>query len=147
MAIMRYEPWSMLSQLHKEMDQAFDRLRGGEEGQGSLMQGAWQPAVDIKEEDDQFLVTADVPGVNPKDIEVTAERGVLEIRGERKHEQRTSEKGFTPVERSAGAFYRSFRLPDNVDADNIRARCDHGELQITLPKKATTEARKITVEG
>ncbi len=147
MTLMRYEPWTMLNRLQRELDQTFDRVRGEGEEEGALMQAAWTPAVDIKEEDDRYVVHADVPGVSPEDIEVTAESGTLEIKGSRKHESRTSEAGYTRVERSSGSFYRSFRLPETVDEDNIRARCNNGELEITLPKKEQPGARRITVEG
>lgn len=96
MAIARYEPWSLLNQLHKELDRV--RESGGSEG--STATAEWAPAVDIKEEADKFVLLADLPGVKPEEIDVSMEDGVLTIRGEKRTEAKTEKEGYKRVERT-----------------------------------------------
>jgi HSP20 family protein len=105
------------------------------------------PAVDIKEEENRFVIEADIPGVEPKDIEIAMENGVLTIRGERKIESQQEGKEYKRVERVYGAFYRRFSLPDTADAESVSATGKNGVLQITIPKKAVAQPRRITVQG
>lgn len=106
---------------------------------------AWAPAVDFAEKDDHFLIEADVPGVDPKDIEVSMENGVLSLRGERENEIKEEKDGYTRVERSHGSFYRRFSLPETADPENINAKSSKGVLKITVGKKETAKPKKITV--
>ena len=144
MAMMRYEPWSLLNQLHREMDSMF---RPGGEDESALATSDWNPAVDIKEDDDAYMIYADIPGVDPKDIEVHMEHGVLTIKGERKSESEEEREGFRRVERVRGTFYRRFSLPDTADAEKISARSEHGVLQVRIPKQEKVQPRRISVEG
>lgn len=107
----------------------------------------WVPSVDIKEDKDAYEVSADVPGVNPKDIDVSLEEGVLTVKGERKAENKDEGKGYTRTERVYGNFSRRFTLPDTVDADNISAKTEHGVLTLRIPKKEKALPKKIAVEG
>ena len=107
----------------------------------------WVPAVDIKEAKDAYEVVADVPGVEPKDIDVSLEDGVLTVKGERKSESNNEGEGFTRTERTYGSFYRRFTLPDTADADNISAKTEHGVLKLHIPKKEKVLPKKISVEG
>jgi HSP20 family protein len=107
---------------------------------------AWTPNVDIKEDKDHFTVRADVPGVDPKDIEVTLDKGMLTIRGERKEEKKDEREGYRCVERFSGAFYRRFTLPDTADAEKVSARTDKGVLEVTIPKTAERQAKRIKVD-
>ena len=97
------------------------------------------------EEDKRFLILADIPGVDPKDIEVSMDKGILTIRGERKSENKEQNGKQTRVERSYGAFYRRFALPDSADAEGISATGKHGVLEIAIPKKPETTPRRISV--
>ena len=106
---------------------------------------AWAPAVDFAEKDDHFLIEADVPGVDPKDIEVSMENGVLSLRGERENEIKEEKDGYTRDERSHGSFYRRFSLPETADPENINAKSSKGVLKITVGKKETAKPKKITV--
>ncbi|MGC9456761.1 MAG: Hsp20/alpha crystallin family protein [Halothiobacillaceae bacterium] len=144
----RYEPWSMLNQLYREMDHMFQpRIMGGDDQQTMDQPRAdWSPAVDIKEEESQYVLHMDIPGVDGKNIHVTAEDGVLEIKGERNSEMKSSQEGYTRVERSHGSFLRRFNLPDGVDVDGIGARCEHGVLTLVLPKTQARQPRRIAVE-
>jgi len=140
MSLVRYEPWSMLSQLRREMDRAM-----GDEHFSAASD--WVPAVDIKEDEKNFTITADLPGVNAKDIEVHAENGMLTIRGERESEKKEEREGYKRIERSYGSFFRRFSLPDTADTDKIGAQADNGVLTITIPKHAKVLPKKIEVKG
>lgn len=144
MAMMRYEPWSLLNQLHREMDSMF---RTGREDESAMATSDWNPAVDIKEEEDAFLIYADIPGVDPADIEVHMEHGVLTIKGERRSEAEEERDNYRRVERVRGSFYRRFSLPDTADAERITARSEHGVLEVRIPKQEKVQPRRIAVEG
>lgn len=105
------------------------------------------PPVDVREEDDRFVVEADLPGVAPADIEITADKGVLTVRGERKAEKRDSRAGYERIERVSGSFTRRFTLPDNAQAEQIRARFNHGVLELTIPKQAVAQPHRVQVEA
>jgi HSP20 family protein len=142
----RYEPWGAVRQLQNEMNRAFGQtLTEGEDGSNVVTSG-WMPAVDIKEQDDRFEICADIPGVEPEDIEVTMENNVLTLKGERKLETRDGDdKGYRRVERVYGTFYRRFSLPDTADAEKISATGKNGVIEIMIPKKATVQPKRITV--
>ncbi len=147
MNLIRYEPWNLVSQLHNEMNRLFDRNLGTLDGDASLAATDWVPAVDIKEEPERFIIHADIPGVDPKEIEVTMEDGTLTIRGERKSESREERDGFRRVERVSGQFFRRFTLPDTADSEGISARGNHGVLEVSIPKQAKVQPRRITVKA
>ena len=100
------------------------------------------PSVDIKEDDNQIVLTSDLPGIDQKDIKVTVEDGTLTLSGERKFEKSTDEENFHRVERSFGSFQRSFSLPETVDEDKIVANYKNGVLELMLPK-TKPETKKI----
>jgi HSP20 family protein len=106
----------------------------------------WVPSVDIKEEAGRFVIHADVPGVDPKDIEISMEDGVLTLAGERKSESRTEQDGWKRTERLTGRFLRRFTLPEGTDAEGISAQGNHGVLEIVIPKAAKPAARKIAIK-
>ena len=107
----------------------------------------WRPAVDIKEEDNRFLIRADIPGVDPKDIEITMEEGVLTIKGERTSEKDEKREDYRRVERSRGTFYRRFSLPDTADAEKIVATGKDGVLELVIPKHDKVLPRRITIKS
>ena len=146
MSLVRYEPWNLLNQLQGEMSRMFDTNRFGDDG-SPLATSDWVPAVDIKEEDDRYIIHADVPGVEAKDIEVNMEDGILSIRGERKYENEEEREGYKRVERVRGNFYRRFSLPDGADADAISAKTKDGVLEIVIPKQTKVMPRRIEVQG
>lgn len=141
MAITRYEPWSLLTQLQKELE----RSVADTSGEGSISTAEWAPAVDIKEETDKFVLHADIPGVNPEDIEVNMEAGVLTIKGEKKSEAKTEKEGYKRVERTYGSFYRRFSLPDSANAEAISAKSKNGVLEIVIPKREAVQPKRINV--
>lgn len=151
MALMtRYEPYSLANQLHNEINRLFDgRFLGpaGDDDTSAAVTCDWMPTVDIREEQDRYLLSADVPGVDPKDIEITMENGILTIRGERTSEASENRNGFRRVERSTGRFFRRFTLPDTADADNISATGKNGVLEVVIPKHERVQPRRIEVKA
>ena len=146
MSIMRYQPWGQVNRFQDEMKNVFDRFfTDGDTDQSNVVTSQWAPRVDIREEDKRFLIIADIPGVDPKDIEISMDKGILSIKGERKTETKENDGKFTRVERSHGMFYRRFALPDSADADGINASGKHGVLEISIPKKPETTPRRIAV--
>ena len=149
MALMRYQPagnrFGGLSQLHNEINRLFDTL-GGYDEEGTPATD-WTPAVDVIEEEDRYLLHADVPGVDPNDIEITLENGLLTIRGQRQAQKEENRAGFRRVERSYGSFFRRFTLPDTADAEKISAESRNGVLELVIPKQEKTQPRRITVKS
>ncbi len=147
MRLTRYEPWSIMNRLHQDLDRLMNRDFNGREDESLGAVSEWMPAVDVQETKEAFLITADLPGVKPDDIDITMENGVLTLRGHREHETRTEEKGYRRVERSSGEFFRRFTLPDVADADSIEANCNNGVLTVRIAKKPETQPRRIEVRG
>jgi HSP20 family protein len=137
MNIASYQPWQLLNHFRRELDQAVA---------ASEQDSSWAPSVDVREQDDHYTLHADLPGVDPKDIQVTADDGVLTIRGDRQSQKRADKPGFEYVERRSGSFRRRFSLPENALADQIKARHTNGVLEIVIPKQGTPEPRRINVE-
>lgn len=146
MNMIRYQPWRSINDLHNEVNRLFDNpvTRLPEDGTTVC---DWVPSVDVREEDNRFVLHADLPGVDPKDIEITMEHGVLTIRGERKSESTTTDQGYRRVERASGQFYRRFNLPDTVDSEGVEAHGNNGVLEITIPKQASVQPRRIEVHA
>ncbi len=148
MTLVTYEPWSLVNRLHRQLDQAFNRTTNRTTAAPSAPSVSWVPRVDVYEEPERFVVLADVPGVESKDIDITAENGVLTIRGERRSEKKATEKnGYERVERTAGRFLRSFTLPDNANTDSITAKQTNGVLEVSIPKHPQVQPRRIAVEA
>jgi HSP20 family protein len=146
MTLIRYEPWNVLDRLHRQVDQIFG---DGFAAPAAATDGSvsWIPSVDVQEESDKFVVRADLPGVDPKDISITADNRILTLRGERRIERNTNQKGFERLERATGAFLRRFTLPINVQDDQIKARHVNGVLEVTIPKVPAPEPRRVSVEA
>jgi HSP20 family protein len=139
-----YQPWPLMNRWHREFEPVFNGpVSGSEPVVGN--DGTWTPSVDVHEGSDRFLVRADIPGVVAKDIEVTADDGVLTVRGERKPNEAFAGNGFQSIERPAGSFMRRFTLPDTAHAAGITANYANGVLDITIPKTPKVEAARISV--
>ena len=139
MTIVRYEPWSLVGRLHRQLEQTF--------GDTDTASVSWIPHVDVHEEAERFVVTADLPGVEGKDIEITADKGVLTIRGERRSEKKTADEGYERVERASGSFLRRFTLPESADAEAIKATHVNGVLELSIPKRPQAQPRRINVQA
>lgn len=147
MSMLRHEPYSLVNQLHNEINRVFGMNGGrpGDEETGSVT-ADWMPAVDIHEDADRYILRADLPGVDPEAIEITMENGVLTIRGDRSAERSVENGEYRRVERISGRFFRRFTLPDTADAEKISASGKNGVLEVTIPKHAKVQPRRITVE-
>ena len=147
MNVTRFEPWSLINLLHRDIDQIAGRRLALAEGNDNGSSAAdWVPAVDIVEEKDRFVLRADVPGVNAEDIDISMENGVLSVSGERRQESDESFNGVRRIERISGKFYRRFTLPESANADEIAATSSNGILEVVIPKQAQVQARRITVQ-
>jgi len=146
MTITRYQPWNVSAPLQDEMKKVFERFFTPEEGdQSNVVTSQWMPHVDIKEEEQRFMILADIPGVDPKNIEVHMDKGILSIKGERDSQSKEQGEKYTRIERSRGMFYRRFALPDSADAEGITATGKHGVLEISIPKKPEKTPRRISI--
>lgn len=156
MSLIRWNPardlttWSVadilpdLSQMQREMNRLFDSFfRGGQLDDGSFGP-FWAPAVDIVEQDDAYIVEAELPGLTKDDVKISLEGNILTIRGEKKREQTKEGRNYHRTERSYGSFMRSFTLPTSVRSDKIEATYRNGILTINLPK--VEEAKPKTIE-
>lgn len=134
----------MQDQLGRLMDGRLDTLLLPDEM--AFDAKVWLPAVDIKEETDKFLVRADLPGVELKDIEVSLDNGLLSIDGKRESEVKDEKEGFRRVERVYGEFHRQFTLPDSADPDKVTAKCEKGVLEIAIGKSEARKPKRISVK-
>ena len=137
-----------------EMDRLFDSFLGGMPSLTSLRQGfpstqVITPTLDVKENEKEIVVKADLPGMDEKDINLTVHNGVLSLRGEKKSEHTDERDNYHVMERSYGSFQRSIRLPDTIDEDKAEARFDKGVLTITFPKRpeSVSAQKKIQIKG
>ena len=144
MALVKYDPWLSARELQKDINRLFSNWNTND---SSGVTADWIPSVDINEFDDNFQLYVDVPGVDPKDVEITLESGVLTIAGERfmQAEKETENVIHRRTERGSGRFYRRFILPETVDAEKVKATDRHGVLEILIPKQAKAQPRRIEV--
>jgi len=142
--------WSPYRDL-ASMQEHFNRLLGstlpGRERDEELSLGAWIPPVDISEDTERIVLTAELPGFKEDELEIQMEGGVLTLRGERKLEEEKEGRTYHRRERSYGQFVRSFTLPNNVDRDRIKASFSNGLLEIELPKREEAKPRQIPISG
>lgn len=141
----RWEPFRGFPTLQEQINRLFnDNLYRGQGEESALT--TWAPAVDIYESPEELVVKADLPDVNEKDIDVRVENNLLTIRGERKFEKSVSEDNYLRVERSYGAFSRSFSLPNTVNTEAIHADYKNGVLTVKLPKREEAKPRQVKVK-
>jgi len=146
MSLIQYrKPYSLLSELQQDLSQFF--INSDIENDSSIMTSAtdWSPSVDIIEEDNSYIIHADVPGIKAKDIDVSMDKGVLTIKGHREDESKQETNRYKRVERVTGSFYRRFTLPEVADIEHIKAKTSDGVLTVTIPKGKSAQPRKITV--
>ena len=146
----RYSAVGAQDPMRQLIDRLFDGavfgggLQGGND-ESSVVTSQWMPLVDIREEADQFVLYADIPGVDPQDIEVQMDKGLLTIKGERRTESTSDTERYSRVERVHGSFHRRFALPDSADAEGVTASGSNGVLRIVIPKKPESTPRRIQV--
>ena len=146
MAIVRWEPFRDIlttqDRFNRLFNEAFSGLfRGGEE----VAARGWMPAVDIYETDQNLVLKAELPGVEPKDVEARIEDGTLYLKGERKAESEVKEGNYHRVERSYGSFSRTFTLPSSVNPEQVHAEFKDGVLTLTLPKREEAKPKTIKI--
>ncbi|MEA5445611.1 Hsp20/alpha crystallin family protein [Gammaproteobacteria bacterium AB-CW1] len=139
---------SWIPSLDADFDRLFDRFSPmTSRTDEALGMAEWNPAVDIREEADRFLVLVDIPGVAPEEVDITLEGGLLTISGERKEEKSTGDEHYRRSERFHGSFFRRFSLPDTADASQVSARSDKGVVEITIPKTKKARANRIPIKS
>jgi HSP20 family protein len=132
--------------LHRELDRILEEF-GRSPSFGSLEGKGMVPATDVVESDKEIEITAELPGLEEKDVQIDLSDSILTIRGEKKAEKEEKDKNYRLVERSYGSFYRSLELPSGVDANAIKATIANGVLKVTVPKPAPAQAKKIEVKA
>lgn len=147
MNVVRYQrqQWPRPSDFQEEMKQVFERFFDRDSDESAIATAQWVPRVDIKEEASRFLIFVDLPGIDPNEIEVHMDKGILSIKGERRSESSSESERFSRVERFYGSFHRRFALPDSADAEHIAAKGHNGVLEISIPKKPEVTPRRIQV--
>ncbi|QDH69926.1 Hsp20/alpha crystallin family protein [Marilutibacter alkalisoli] len=146
MNIVRYRQWPTPGAFQEEIKQVFDRFfENNDTDESAVVTSQWVPRVDVKEEADRFVLHADLPGIDPDEIEVQMDKGMLTIKGERRSESATETERFSRIERYHGTFHRRFALPDSADPGGISATGRNGVLEIVIPKRPETTPRRIQV--
>lgn len=134
-------PETGLSTLRKEMDRFFDKVWDGEE----MAVGTWAPDVDIAETREALTVRAEIPGIDPKDIQVTLDNGILTLKGEKRQSSEHKDERLYRSERRYGSFVRGVRLPATVDPAKVTATFRNGLLTVTMPKTAEARGKAIPI--
>jgi HSP20 family protein len=140
----RFEPFDELRSMHNEMDRLFERFFGLEIPKGET--SVWLPSIESFVKDGKLVVRAEIPGVDPKDLDVSVTEHELIIKGERKHEKETKEENYAYREIAYGSFERHLPLPEGIKADELKAKFTNGILEITVPAPVISKARKIEIE-
>ena len=139
-----WDPFSELDEFQNRLGSFFGHSPARRNREGTF--SSWSPAVDIIEDEKEFLVKAELPEVKKEDVHVSVENGVLLISGERKFEKEEKNKRYHRTERSYGSFTRSFSLPDGADASKVRAEFKDGLLRVHMPKSETAKPKQIEVK-
>ncbi|MCC7381727.1 MAG: Hsp20/alpha crystallin family protein [Deltaproteobacteria bacterium] len=143
MSLVRWDPFRELEDMSTRLNRIFNRPTEGKE----LMRFAdWFPAVDIQETNEEYVIKAELPEIPKEDLKVTVKEGVLAIEGERKQEKEEKGKKFHRIERSYGTFFRSFTLPEDVNAEKLIANYKDGLLMLRLPKAPVAKPKAIEVK-
>ena len=137
MSLIKWSPIRDLLSIQEEMNKLFDERLDRFSGPGDIQNKIWEPLVDIYEENDKFVIKAEVPEVNKEDIDINIENNVLTLKGERKFEKEDKKENYHRAERYYGMFQRSFTLPSTVKQEEIKATLDKGVLTVEIPKRGS----------
>jgi HSP20 family protein len=132
---------NLLESFREEMEDLFDRVTGD----GRLAR-QWSPRVDVEETDKEIVVKADLPGVDPKDVDIQIQDNVLMLRGGKEEKKEEKKKNYHRIERFSGQFYRAIGLPAGADADKVTATTANGTVTVTIPKKAEAQPKKVAIK-
>lgn len=146
MTLMRHNPFRDLLALSDRLSRLAEDSSMSLANESDFLTGSWSPSVDIYESENSIVITAEVPGINEKDIDLTIDRNLLTIKGERKFENEVNKENYHRVERTYGSFSRSFQLPSSVDTTKVKAEQKNGVLTINLPKKEEEKPKKISIK-
>jgi HSP20 family protein len=146
MAIVRWEPFRDLVTTQDNFNRLFNETFRGLFGESEPSTRAWAPAVDIYENDQNLVLKAELPGFDPKDVEVRVEDGTLYLKGERKFESDVKKENYHRIERSYGSFTRTFSLPSSINSENVSAEYKDGVLTLTMPKKEEAKPKTIKIQ-
>jgi HSP20 family protein len=141
----RWDPFRELSSIQNELNRLFGRTFGSETEE--VRSAAWVPAVDVAETEERFVITAELPGVKPDDVDISVEDSILTVQGERRFYEETKQEDYHRIERRFGSFARSVTLPSTADPEGIQAFFDAGVLRIEVPKKEEAKPRKIQIKA
>ncbi|MBN1352018.1 Hsp20/alpha crystallin family protein [candidate division KSB1 bacterium] len=144
MAIVKWHPWRELDSMRQSMDSVFDRFSGVQRDT-TWGSGTWQPAVDLVENDNEFVLTAELPGLEKKDISLNIVNNVVTLKGEKNISKEVKEDKYYRLERSSGSFQRSFSLPKGVQTARVSAEFKEGILKVVLPKMEEVKPKAIPI--
>ncbi len=145
MAIIRWDPFRDLITVREKMNYLFEDAATSRGEEKDFVSNSWTPSVDIFETENELVLSAEVPGIDEKDIEIKLEDNTLTLRGKRNFEKETKEENYHRIERAYGSFFRSFSLPLYIKQDAIKAEHNHGVLKIVMPKKPELKPRKVKI--
>ena len=143
------QDYSPLTELHQTLNRLMEPAWFGNDNSdsfGQMISSVWAPSIDVKDEPGQYVVKADIPGVDPKNIDINLKNGLLTIKGHKETEKKEESKNYVCIERSHGSFCRNINLPDIVDASKINAKSKNGVLEIVIPKSKEAGSHKIQVK-
>jgi len=146
MAIVRFEPFRDLLTSQREYVRLLKEAFSPMSGETEVSTRAWAPPVDIYETEDAIVLKAELPGIDPKDVEVRVEDNTLYLKGERNYEKEVNEQNYHRIERSYGSFARSFTLPNSISAEKVKAEYKDGLLTLTMPKREETKPKTIKID-
>ncbi|MGB7590952.1 MAG: Hsp20/alpha crystallin family protein [Terriglobia bacterium] len=146
MAIVRFEPFRDLLTSQREYVRLLKEAFSPMSGETEVSTRSWAPPVDIYETEDAIVLKAELPGIDPKDVEVRVEDNTLYLKGERNYEKDVNEQNYHRIERSYGSFARSFSLPNSISAEKVKAEYKDGLLTLTMPKREEAKPKTIKID-
>jgi len=141
-----WRPFRELERMRREMDHLWDSFFEGRPRRKIEELGEWGPSLDLSETKNDLIVKAEIPGIDPKDIDISLNKDVLTIKGEKRRETEEKEENYHFIERNYGAFARSIRLPREVQNEKINASYKNGVLRVTLPKSEEAKKKEIKIK-
>lgn len=141
--VKRYEPVTLFNEMNRFIEQAFNPMRSSDVS--NIETSQWVPTVDIKENKNNFVIFADLPGIDKEDVNISMENNILTINGCRREDTKEEMDNYFRLERQRGTFYRRFTLPNTADGSKIEAKIQKGVLQIIIPKKETAQPKLIKI--
>jgi HSP20 family protein len=144
MSVARWDPFRNMAALHDQVNRLFENSLQENRSDNSAL-ATWAPAVDIYENENALVLKADLPDLDEKDLDIRVENNMLTVKGERQFEQKVKEENYLRIERTYGAFSRSFSLPNTVNTEAIKAEYKNGVLTVELPKRAESKPKQVKV--